>query len=164
MYQFIENSDKFISLHDCRATGMTVGNRVISFTFADGIYIGKKHPRNTYGKTLRTDEARVDFNLPVGTPDENVTCYVFFEKKNGRTVRKRFSVGKLMKKINDKGRKLEFLYAYKGGDTVVYKCMLWKKKKPLGRECILEIRTDGTSYRWNEICPDKTVQALKKGS
>ena len=72
MYQFIENSDKFISLHECRATGMQVGDRVISFTFEDGICIGKKHPRNTYGKTLRTDAAQVEFNLPVGTPDESM--------------------------------------------------------------------------------------------
>ena len=34
MYQFIENSDRFISLHDCVATGMEIGDRVISFTFA----------------------------------------------------------------------------------------------------------------------------------
>lgn len=157
MYQFIENSDKFISLHECRATGMQVGDRVISFTFEDGICIGKKHPRNTYGKTLRTDAAQVEFNLPVGTPDENVTCYVFFEKKNGKTIRKKFSMEKLMRKINEKGRPLEFLSAYKGGDTVVYECVLWRKKKQSGRECVLVIRNDGTSCRWNELCPEKKV-------
>ena len=157
MYQFIENSDKFISLHDCRATGMTVGDRVISFTFADGIYIGKKHPRNTYGKTLRTDGAQVDFNLPVGTPDENVTCYVFYGKKNGKAVRKQFSMNQLARRINDRGCPLEFLYAYKGGDSVIYECSLRRKKKPGSRECILVIRTDGTSFRWNEICPQKKV-------
>ena len=86
MYQFTENSDKFISLHDCRATGMQLGDRLVSFIFSDGICIGKKHPRNTYGKTLRTDAAQVDFNLPVGTPDENVTCYVFYGRKNGKAV------------------------------------------------------------------------------
>ena len=157
MYQFIENSDKFISLHDCQATGMTVGDRVISFTFADGICIGKKHPRNTYGKTLRTDAAQVDFNLPVGTPDENVTCYVFYGRKNGKAVRKKFSVEKLMRRINDRKCPLEFLYAYKGGDTMIYECSLKRKKKPGTRECILVIRTDGVSYRWNELCPQKTV-------
>ena len=157
MYQFTENSDKFISLHDCRATGMTVGERVVSFTFDDGICIGKKHPRNTYGKALRTDAAQVDFNLPVGTPDENVTCYVFYSKKNGKAVRKQFSMEKLMRRINEKGCPLEFLYVCKGGDRVVYECSLKRKKKPGSRECILVIRTDGTSYRWNELCPQKKV-------
>ena len=157
MYQFTENSDKVISLHDCKATGMTVGDRVISFTFPDGVCIGKKHPRNTYGKTLRTDGAQVDFNLPVGTPDENVTCYVFYDRKNGKAVRKPFSMEKLMRRINEKGCALEFLYVYKGGDTLVYKCELKRKKKPGTRECILVIRTDGVSFRWNELRPQKTV-------
>ena len=137
MYQFIENSDKYISLHDCVATGMAIGDREISFTFSDGICIGKKHPRNTYGKTLRTDEAQVAFNLPVGTPDDNVACYVYYEKKSGNSLRKKFSVEKLMRRIND--------------------CSLKRKKKPGRRECILLIRTDGASYRWNELCPQKKV-------
>ena len=157
MYQFIENSDRFISLHDCVATGMEIGDRVISFTFADGICIGKKHPRNTYGKTLRTDAAQVDFNLPVGTPDDNVTCYVFYGKKNGKATRKKFKTEKLMRRINENGCRLEFLDAYKGGDAVVYECSLSRKKKPGSRECILVIRTDGASYRWNELCPQKKV-------
>ena len=157
MYQFIENSDKYISLHDCVATGMAIGDREISFTFSDGICICKKHPRNTYGKTLRTDEAQVAFNLPVGTPDDNVACYVYYEKKSGNSLRKKFSVEKLMRRINDKGCPLEFLYAYQGSDCVVYECSLKRKKKPGRRECILLIRTDGASYRWNELCPQKKV-------
>ena len=155
MYQFTENSDKFISLRDCKATGMTIGERVISFTFADGIFIGKKHPRNTYGKTLRTDAAQVDFNLPVGAPDENVTCYVFYEKKNGRAIRRQFPLEKLMARINDCGCPLEILYACKGGDRVIYQCRLARKKKSGSRECLLEIRTDGASFRWNELRPGK---------
>ena len=157
MYQFIENSEKHISLHDCKATSMSIGDRVITFTFPDGICIGKKHPRNTYGKNIRTDSAQVAYNLPVGTPDENVTCYVFYEKKNGKTVRKQFRLEKLMGRINDDGCPLEFLYAYKGYDTVVYECSLKRKKKRGSRECILVIRTDGASYRWNELCPEKSV-------
>ena len=62
-----------------------------------------------------------------------------------------------MRKINEKGRPLEFLSAYKGGDTVVYECVLWRKKKQSGRECVLVIRNDGTSCRWNELCPEKKV-------
>ena len=136
---------------------MTVGDRMISFHFADGICIGKKHPRNTYGKTLRTDAAQVDFNLPVGTPDENVTCYVFYGRKNGKAVRRQYSMEKLARRINENGCPLEFLYAYKGGDSVIFECSLRRKKKPGSRECILVIRTDGTSYRWNELCPQKKV-------
>jgi hypothetical protein len=155
MYQFTENSDKFISLRDCKATGMTIGDRVISFMFADGFTIGKKHPRNTYGKTLRTGAAQADFNLPIGTPDENAVCYVFYEKKNGKALRKQFSLEKLMRRVNDCGCPLKFLSLCKGGDTLIYKCELARKKKSGVRECVLVIRTDGVSFRWNELCPGK---------
>ena len=155
MYLFTEKSDKYISLHDCRATALALNGNELSFTFADGICLGKKHPRNTYGKTLRPGEAQVSFNLPAGKPDENVTCYVFFEKKNGTTLRKQFSVEKLMRKINEKGRPLKFLHVYRSGNTLIYKCALRRNKKPGSRECQLILRTESVSYSWNDLQPEK---------
>ncbi len=157
MYQFIENSDRSISLHDCRATAVGLNGNVLSFTFADGICIGKRHPRNTYGKTMMTGQAQVDFILPQDDhPESNFTCYVFFKKKN-KTVRKVFSIEKLARKMREKGHTLEFLYAYKGHDSIIYECVMWRKKKPYSRECQLVITPAGTSYSWNELRPDKTV-------
>ncbi len=154
MYQFTENSDRSISLHDCCATAVALNGNELSFTFADGICIGKGHPRNTYGKPVMTGMAQVDFTLPKEDPESNFTCYVFFKKKN-KTIRKEFSIEKLERKMREKGHTVEFIYAYKGHDSIVYECVMWRKKKPYSRECQLIITTTGTSYSWNELCPEK---------
>ncbi len=154
MYKFFDRNSESISLHDCRATNVFLNKDVLSFDFADGFWISEKNPRNPYRKLLCTDQSQVDFHLLSGDVNADLTCYVFV-KKHGKVIRKTFDYEKLQRKINQKGQELEFLYAYTGYKSVIFECVLWRKKKPYSRDCVLIISTDDVKYRWNKICPDK---------
>lgn len=157
MYKYFDrNENDDISLHDCKATKVSLRKDILSFEFADGFWISEKNRHNPYGKLLCTDKSRVDFRLLYDDPEENVTFYLFKEKKHGKVIRKQYSLKKLMKKINDKGRELEFLYAYQGYNSIIFECEIWFDKKPYSRECVLIVSTDDMIYRWNQICEDKT--------
>lgn len=157
MYKFFDrNENDDISLHDCKATKISIRKDILSLEFEDGFWVSEHHRHNPYGKLLATDKSRVDFRLLYDEPEDNVTFYVFKEKKHGKVIRKQYSLKKLMKKINEKGKELEFLYAYQGYNSIIFECWLWQKKKPYHRECVLILSTDDIIYRWNQICENKT--------
>lgn len=156
MYKcFDRNASDDISLHDCRATKVFIRKGILSFEFEDGLWISEKNRHNPYGKMVRTDKSRVDFRLLYGDTEDDVTFYVFKQKKHGKVIRKQYSLKKLVRKINEKGRQLEFLYAYKGYNSIIFECELWYKKKPYSRECVLIVSTEDVVYRWNNICENK---------
>lgn len=151
MYKFIEKSENnYISLHDCRATRVAYEGEYLSFVFKDGFWVGEKNSQNPYGKIVSTDQAEVEFHIL----DEDVTVYVFTEKKN-HTIRKEWTIQDLMKKINNGTCQLEFLYQYKGYQSVIYECELWSKQKPYHKECVLMFRTDENVYKWNEFLAER---------
>lgn len=74
---------------------------------------------------------------------------MFIPKKHGKATRKEYSLKKLMRKVNEKGRTLEFLYVYRNKNTAVFECQLWWKRRLRSREFMLVINTEEIVFRWN---------------
>lgn len=153
MYKHCYISDEYISLHDCHATRVLYENGVITFVFPNGIWVAKENPGNKLCKTVRTDMAEVKFSLDSGSEDD-INVYVF-EEKFKRTVREEWKLSKLMEHINDRNCTLEFLYQYKGYNSMIIECWLWSNKKPYHRECELKLLTKDVKYCWNELCEER---------
>lgn len=153
MYKHCCINDEYISLHDCHATNILYKNGAITFVFPDGIWVTKENPGNELGKTVRTDMAEVKFSLDSGSEDD-INVYVF-EEKFKRTVREEWKLSKLMEYINNRNCTLEFLYRYKGYNSMIIECWLWSNKKPYHRECELKLLIKDVKYCWNELCEER---------
>ena len=151
MYKNCDSNDEYLSLHDCRATKISYTNGIVTFNFPDGIWVTASHPDNKTGKTVRTDEAEVKFSL---TTDEETTVYVFKEKFK-KIFREEWQLHELMECINLKNGKLEFLYQYKGFNSMIIECCLWSAKKPYYNECELKLSVKDVKYCWNELCEER---------
>ena len=149
MYKHCDIGDKNISLHDCHATNIFYENRVITFIFPDGIWVTNEHPSNELGKTVRTDMAEVKLYLDSESEDD-ITVYIF-EEKFKKTFREEWELSKLMEHVNNKNCTLEFLYQYKGYNSMIIKCWLWSNKKPYHRECELKLLLKDVKYCWNKL-------------
>ncbi len=151
MYKHCDD-DRFISLHDCHATEVLYENGILTFVFDDGIWIAKGHPSNVVDKIVRTDVAEVKFCLETGD-EYDISLYVF-ERKLKNVVRKEWELSKLIKCVNDEKYTLEFLYQYKGFNSMIIECWLWSDKKPYHRECELKLSLTDVKYYWNNLCED----------
>jgi len=126
---------------------------VLTFVFENGYWVASEHPSNTTQKTLRTNTAEVRFCLEFG--DESDTNIYVFEEKFGKTIRKEWKLSKLLERVNSKNYTLEFLYQYKGYNSIIIECWLWSDKKPYHRECELKLSIKDVKYYWNDLCEDK---------
>lgn len=155
MYKFSDNNENDdIILHDCRATHISSDGNILTFEFEDGFWIGENNKQNPYGKILCTDKAEVKFTLPDEDILSNVTVYIFTEE-NSKTIREEWEFEEFIRKINN-GMELEFLYPYKGYDSIIYKCWLWFDEEPYHKSCELIIYENEITYHWNNICENKT--------
>lgn len=152
MYKYCDNNGKHISLHDCHVTSMSYENGIVTFVFADGIWLGNEHPENETGKIVRTDKAEVKINLEFENEDD-MTVYVFKEKHK-KTYREEWKISKLVEYVNKKKHALEFLYRYDGYRSVIFECCLWSKKKPYHRECEIKVMLKDMKFYWNELCEE----------
>ena len=153
MYKHCDTSDEYISLHDCHATSIVYDNGVITFIFPDGIWVTNECPSNELGKTVRTDKAEVKLYLDFGS-EYDIPVYIF-EEKFKKTIRKEWELSKLMEHINNMNYTLEFLYQYKGYNSMIIECWLWSDKKPYHRECELKLSIKDVKYCWNELCEER---------
>ncbi|MDE5780343.1 MAG: hypothetical protein K2I03_02545 [Lachnospiraceae bacterium] len=154
-YKYHDNEGSNISLHDCRATSTSVNNGILSFYFPDGFWLGENHSDNYLKKTVRTDESKVDFHL-VYKDVEDITIYIFTEEKKGKTIREECDLKNFISCINDGSYELEFLYQYKGYNSIILNCWIWFNEKPYSKECELVISTSKTAYYWNKLCEDRS--------
>jgi hypothetical protein len=92
----------------------------------------------------------VQFQLESGD-EYDMNLYVF-EKRFKKTVREEWELSKLMECINNKKYTLEFLYTYKGYNSMLIECWLWSDKKPYHRECEMKLSIVDVKYCWNELC------------
>lgn len=151
MYKYYDkNENDDISLHDCRATAVSLKNKKLAFTFPDGFFVCDQNKQNPYGKTLCTDQSEIEFQIL----EEDVTVYIF-SRKMGKTIREEWEIRDYIEKINDHTYELEFLYKYKGYQSMIFECMIWFNKKPYCKECVLMMRTEDITYRWNQLCEDR---------
>lgn len=153
MYKHCDIDDEYLSLHDCHATKVINENGVLTFVFNDGIWVAQGHPSNIADKTLRTDVAEVEYYLESGE-ECDITLYVF-EEKSKKTVREEWELAKLIECVNSEKYTLEFLYQYKGYNSVIIECWLWSDKKPYHRECEIKLSLKDVKYCWNDLCEDK---------
>lgn len=153
MYKHCDVSDEYISLHDCHAESISYEDGVIRFVFPDGIWVTNEHPSNELDKIVRTDMAEVKFYLEYDCEDD-ITTYIF-EQKLKKTFREEWELSKLMDYVNNKKCRLEFLYEYKGYNSMIIECWLWSSKKPYHRECELKLQIKGVNYCWNNLCENR---------
>ncbi|MBQ7321887.1 MAG: hypothetical protein IJW99_07300 [Clostridia bacterium] len=142
--------EKNLTLHDCRATRVSLEDGELVFHFPNGFCIGYLHPENPYRKPIMTDVAEVRYHLVHESPYD-ADGYVFDRKKRGKAIRWDYSLKQLMADINEKGGQLEFLYQYLDGFCRIVKCELWFEKRPYHRECELFLHTDRVAYLWNNL-------------
>lgn len=147
------NNDEYISLHDCHAAKILFENGVLTFVFDEGFWVTDKHPSNTTDKTVRTGVAEARFYLEFG--DETDITVQVFEKRFKQTVRKELELSELIEYVNSGKHTLEFLYQYKGYNSMIVECWLWSDKKPYHRECQLKILLKDAKYCWNDLREDR---------
>ena len=151
MYKHCDVSDEHISLHDCRATEISYEGGVLSFGFPGGFWILSGHECNASEKNLCTDSSEV--RLYLGS-EYDATVYLY-DEKFGRTIRRELSISDLMKLINHKKCALEFLYPYKGYNSIIFECCLWTEKRPYHKECELRLYLKKAEYLWNDLLSDR---------
>lgn len=152
-YLHCDHDEKYVTLHDCRATRVSLEDGELIFHFPDGFCIGSLHPENPYRKPIMTDAAEVRYHLFRGK-SWSVYGYIFDHKKPGKAIRWDYSVEQLMADVNEKGGQLEFLYQYLDENCRIIKCELWFDKKPYHRECELFLHADAVDYLWNRLCKE----------
>lgn len=149
-----DTDDELINLHDCKAERAVFGSGVLEFDFGDGFWISPDHSESNLSELVRTDRSKVEFRLIDGD-EYDVTVFVFERNIFKQTVRKEWSVQKLVDSINSGEVTIEFLYQYSDGYARIVQCHLWSHKKPYSRECILKIDAPEVRYYWNNIIEDR---------
>lgn len=155
MYIHCDRNDSGISLHDCIAEEIRFENGVLSFSFPDGFWITPAHPENETSDAIRTDSSRVDYRIADADAD-SIGIYVFRQSRFGKTIREDWLPADFIKAVNRGDYRVEFITRYKGYQSVLYKCWLWFDRKPYHRECEITLQTDGASFNWNRLRPDRT--------
>lgn len=154
MYKHQETNEALFTLHDCRANRIKYKDGMISFYFPDGIWVLNGHEANDTDNTVRTDAAKVRYELAY--PDDDAEVYVYKTKSADKAIRKEWKLKKLMQKVNDGECELEFLYQYTNGVGRIIECELRTNEKPYRRECNLKLLTKEVTYLWNDLRPDAT--------
>lgn len=149
-----DTNENYISLHDCKAERAYFDNGILGFDFSDGFWITPDHPESNLDVLVRTDASKVEYVLERGE-EFDVIVFVFEKNAFKQTVRKEWSVQKLVDSINSGKVTIEFLYQYTDGYTRIAECHLWSRKKPYSRECVLKIDTSKARYYWNNILEDR---------
>jgi len=154
MYKHQDTNESWVGLHDCSANHAKFRDGMLSFVFPKGIWIMESHEANDTGNVVRSGEAKVRYRLLY--PDDDVTVYVYKEKGANKTIRKEWTLKKLIQKMDDGECELEFLYQYKCGYGIIVLCVIHSKNKPYFRECELRMLVSDVTYLWNDICPEAT--------
>lgn len=150
MYKYIDNVDDNISLHDCRASHISVNDGAVSFVFDNGFLVGANHKLNPYEEPMYTDKSDIRFYLLSKDTKNDIMIYIF-TNESGRTFREECSLEDFMSMINSGSAELEFLYSYKGYQSVVFECWLWFDEEPYHKECVLIISEDKAACYWNKF-------------
>ncbi len=153
-FSHCDKNDNYITLHDCKAKRAYFANGVLDFDFDDGFWISPEHPKSHLSEFVRTDYSRVEYKLLEGD-GYDVIVFVYERNLFKKTVRKEWSIQKLIDSINSGECVLEFLYQYIDGDARIVECVLNSGKKPYFRECTMKIYSSEVRYYWNNILEDR---------
>lgn len=153
-FKHCDREEKYILLHDCKATHAYFKRGVLGFDFEDGFWVTPEHPCSELSELVRSDFSKVEYVLENGD-EYDVIVYVFKKSLFGITVRTEWTVRELVRKINRGECKLEFLYQYIDGVARIVECSLSFRKKPYHGECLLKIYAPAVNYCWNDLCADR---------
>ncbi len=154
IFSHCDNNDRYISLHDCKAERAWFDGGVLGFEFPDGFWITPEHPESNLDVFVKTDAAKVAFELLDGD-EYDVTVFVFERNIFNQTVRKEWNVRKLVENINSGACVIEFLYQYVDECERILTCMLGSARKPYSRECVMKLDINKVHYHWNKILEDR---------
>lgn len=150
-----KNVNHSISLHDCRATSMSVQEHALLFHFDDGFWVSPTDKRNPFGNIVRTDKSEIQL-VRFEVSDIHIFKEVRVFHRMVSTKRVSFSLEKLMANINSGKWELEFVYEYHAHKGVLYQCWIWMKQPPYHMECQIVIDCEEIEYHWNNLCEDRT--------
>ncbi|MBQ1195645.1 MAG: hypothetical protein IIX44_05305 [Clostridia bacterium] len=153
-FSHCDTNDRYVSLHDCKSKRAYFEYGVLGFEFIDGFWITPEHPESHLDTLVKTDFSRVEYELLDGD-EYDVNVFVFEKNILGQTVKKEWSVQKLVDSINNEEVVVEFLYQYVDGMSRIVECWLWSDRKPYSRECVLKISAREVQYHWNRILEDR---------
>ena len=142
-----------ISLHDCKATAITLDGSDLIFDFPDGFWIT---PASSY----------IDRDCPIKTGPAQLCIHGIFEEapfdaidiyKTVRILGKSVLCRRLQPddftffKMFQTGKyELEFITEYHAAISSLYQCWIWKKNSGVYAECQFELTAKSIEYRWNE--------------
>ena len=117
----LERERTRFDLHDCRADRIEYEDGVLSFYFPDGIFC------EDYGTDWpNTGSAAVEY---IVYPKLGVHMDLY-EKDGARTVLETIRAEDLIEQVNSGAWKLEFLYRYDGGWSLMYLCNVLRQDRP----------------------------------
>ena len=153
-----KNSYPNISLHDCRIEGIRLEDQDVIFEFDDnGFWIGRDHPQNLFGETLRTDNAELRLiNIDSDLLFINIHNKLRFAKIKLFTIRKKVSLEDFIAKVNSGKWKFEFVDEYYGYHRAMFCGCLLTNRKPYLIDAQIEVYYEESQYYWNKIYPDRT--------
>lgn len=156
MWKYSDKNDKEgITLHDSFVNKACINKGDLFLDFEDGFWICYNNPLNPHGETCRTGLSRVVFrNCEI----EKIYIYREFRilNKTILTRRSMISADALIKNINGKKWKLEFIEEYYANKSGWFNCSIRNNGKPFYLECQLELFFDDMEYYWNKICADRS--------
>ncbi len=154
MYKYTETDENAVSLHDCRASGLSYGTGYIAFTFSEGIYVMENCVHNHNKKLSYTGEAEMRFTGFTWKDAEwNITIYIFTETEDDKKqIREEITLSSLTDMING-GAELEFTRATAHTHLSAGSCK--KPSRITGNVCLSFRRTRqpsaGMIYMLNRI-------------
>ena len=155
MWKYTElNAYNAISLHDCKATTITIDGSDLIFDFPDGFWITPASNHINHHCPVKTGPAQLCIHeifeeSPFDSIDIYKTTYIFAKPVFCRRLRPCHSA--FLKMFQSGKYDLEFITEYHASISSLYQCFIWKKNSGVYAECQLELTAKSIEYRWNEI-------------
>ena len=142
MYQYTENEDGKIGLHDCRTTHMSYENQTLSFDFPEGFYIlNEDEPERSGISKMKCHIIDEDI--------DGISIYIYREDPSGMVIREDWT-DNFISAVNDGSFEFEFVTTYRSYQHILFKGYAWFDEEPYYMECEIELHIDKISYMWNE--------------
>ena len=147
-----------ISLHDCKATSITMEDSNLIFDFPDGFWITPASSYIDRDRRIKTGPAQLCIHgffeeAPFDAIDIYKTVRIFGKPVLCRRLQPDDPI--FLKMLQTGKYELEFITEYHAAISSLYQCWIWKKNSGVYAECQFELAAKSIEYRWNEIRYDR---------
>ena len=147
-----------ISLHDCKATSITMEGSNLIFNFPDGFWITPANKHINHDRPIKTGPAQLCIRgvfkeAPFDAIDIYKTFRILGKPVFCRRLQPEHPI--FLKMFQTRKYELEFITEYHAAISSLYQCWIWKKKSGVYAECQFELTAKSIEYRWNEIRYDR---------